>query len=183
MKQPDPRFSPQWYRHSLTMSPEMAAAVLAGKKTVTHRMPTRPMQRALAAGSSPASALQLYRHQPGNRIWMRERFQLQPTGEVVYAADSVGAHSQPPGPWAPSIHMPRRLCRAWLLVLGLRLVQLQHVSADALEQEGLTPEPGASLFDVFAGKLEELHGRPVPGNHWLVQVWFVPQPRPKIWPC
>ena len=82
----------------------MVRAIMGGRKTVTRRV-------------GPTWA----RVKPGDRLWVREAhcsgdMGLVRPGACVYRADYI---DPPHGPWRPSIHMPRSVCRLLLDVVSV----------------------------------------------------------------
>ena len=92
--------------------------------------------------------------QPGERLWVREAWQHQEGGAIYDAAggvadafesETVYRASRPhyPGPWKPSIHMPRGASRIDLEIVDVRVERLQNISeADAIA-EGIGLNPSA----------------------------------------
>ena len=85
--------------------------------------------------------------QPGDRIWVREAWKHIEGGPVYDAAGGVADSFDPetiyrasrpkyPGPWKPSIHMPRWASRINLEITGVRLERLQDISEDDARAEG-----------------------------------------------
>jgi hypothetical protein len=91
---------------------------------------------------------------PGDRLWVRETFCVEPDGlgevRVIYAAggeetiqfppsDARTAHADrlwtDPEIWRPSIHMPRWASRITLEITGVRVERLQDISrADSIAE-------------------------------------------------
>lgn len=72
--------------------------------------------------------------QPGDRLWVREKF-AQTLHGTVYAADNNGWGGLK---WSPSIHMPRWDSRITLEITGVRVERLQGISEDGAQSEGIT---------------------------------------------
>lgn len=87
--------------------------------------------------------------QSGDRLWVREAWQHHEGGAVYDAAGGVAdtfepetiyraSHPNYPGPWRPSIHMPRWASRIDLEVTGVRVERLQDISEGDALAEGIT---------------------------------------------
>ncbi|WP_114153843.1 hypothetical protein [Chromobacterium haemolyticum] len=75
--------------------------------------------------------------QPGDRLWVREAFQIMHRGDdwdiPIYRADDIAGHIN--GGWRPSIHMPHAACRLVLEITDVRVERLQDISeADAIAE-------------------------------------------------
>ena len=84
--------------------------------------------------------------QPGDTLWVRERFCEPNTGEYLYMADHVRGSEMgciaaglalEGVRWRPSIHMPRRASRIALLVEDVRVERLQDISEEDAMAEGV----------------------------------------------
>ncbi|WP_188260679.1 hypothetical protein [Azospirillum tabaci] len=125
----------------IIFSAPMVRALLDGRKTQTRRLATSPLAKV----------------QPGDRLWVRENFATSDAyGDpailgVEYAADgSTLAYAngelhykehgcaQYPGPWKPSIHMPRWASRLTLVVESMKVQRLQDISEEDARAEGAT---------------------------------------------
>lgn len=169
----------------ILFSGPMVCAILSGTKTQTRRLikqqpefndsgcwyPVRPYgkgyQHSLHYASEGhfrkgASADWCPYGQPGDRLWVRESFQIlesfydswtggteldewkgpmpkaqAPGMHLSFAADGADSPAGD-GPWRPSIHMPRWASRITLEIVSVRVERLNDISeADALE-EGIT---------------------------------------------
>ncbi len=73
----------------------------------------------------------------GQDLWVRETWlqcdDMLGDGTVYYRADGEDI----PGPWRPSIHMPRKFCRLTLRVTGVRVERVQEISEADAEAEGV----------------------------------------------
>lgn len=92
--------------------------------------------------------------QPGDRLWVRETWQHHEGGNVYDAAGCVADSFDPetvykasspnyPGPWRPSIHMPRWASRITLGVTGLRVEKLRDISEADCGAEGCSGGHGS----------------------------------------
>lgn len=122
----------------IIFSAPMIQALLAGRKTQTRRLASSPLAKV----------------QPGDRLWVRETFEIQGRYtdgvRVVYEAsrscggsESIDVVPLPagarvpvcPGKLRPSIHMPRWASRITLVVEQVRVQPLQDISqADCLAE-------------------------------------------------
>ncbi|MCW2242211.1 hypothetical protein [Azospirillum canadense] len=79
--------------------------------------------------------LQEVRYAVGDRLWVREAWANIAPGIYYRATDERAA---PAGTkWRPSIHMPRWASRITLVVEGVRVQQLQDISPDDAQAEGV----------------------------------------------
>ncbi len=93
--------------------------------------------------------------QPGDRLWVREAYAVEPDGRVVYRADRGARHFDllpPPSPtgdlywlssdyepacWRPSIHMPRWASRITLELTDIRVERVQEITREDAIAEGV----------------------------------------------
>ena len=89
----------------------------------------------------------------GDRLWVRETFQSwrkvghesdqwEPTGAKERSTgDTIEyrATSKSTGPWTPSIHMPRRVCRLVLPLVSVRVERVQDITEEDAKAEGVEP--------------------------------------------
>lgn len=81
--------------------------------------------------------------QPGDRLWVRETWAAHDTRAlrrryVHYRADDESAY-ETDGPWISPIHMPRWASRLLLEVTDVRVQQLQEISEQDAQAEGVEP--------------------------------------------
>jgi hypothetical protein len=155
----------------IIFSGPMVRAILEGRKTQTRRVvkqlvgfddvvrmgmdlkTLRDTFIPLAIGKKATPFLCPY-GQPGDRLWVREKHQVNATGikpnwnieGVLYAAD--GAYIEAEGSylgtnsfglrWTPPIHMPRWASRITLEIVSVRVERLQDISVDDCKAEGIT---------------------------------------------
>jgi len=99
--------------------------------------------------------------QPGDRLWVRESFMHNPAeyeplvsnsvplvpAETFYMADHTG-DSRGLG-WKPSIHMPRKLSRITLEIVGVRVERLRAITEADAQAEGVERD-GESFWRGYA---------------------------------
>ncbi|QCO07307.1 hypothetical protein [Azospirillum argentinense] len=120
----------------IIFSEAMVRAELADLKKQTRRLATSPLAKV----------------QPGDRLWVRENFQLLSWGDyevtryqpcdVRYAATDTLAKADREFrgyPWRPSIHMPRWASRITLVVEDVRFQRLQDITEEDARAEGAEP--------------------------------------------
>ncbi len=131
----------------ILFSAPMVRAILDGSKTQTRRIIkpqpfARPEKRDdeylwdVFAGDEQSGTIACPFGQPGDNLWIRETWAINPNfgqddREVVFRATSQSAS----GWWKPSIHMPRWASRITLEITGVRVDRLQDISeADAISE-------------------------------------------------
>ena len=115
---------------------------------------------------------------PGSRLYVREACHIDGR-KVSYRADADPA-SEPPGPWRPSIHMPRWASRLTLLVTDVRVQRLQEISGEDCIAEGADCDTCAcnqrGCFEIrrnFHDLWNSLHGPEAwDANPWVCAVSF-----------
>lgn len=124
----------------ILFSGPMFRAIIAGRKTQTRRIckdqqSTNPFKfsESIAASHCPYG-------QPGDRLWVRETWQLNGNQreDVVYRA-TANLHSEIP--WKPSIFMPRWASRLTLEITRVRVERVQDISEKDAKAEGTTLNP------------------------------------------
>ena len=136
----------------ILFSAPMVRAILNGTKTQTRRA---VKDRHIDA-APPACFFQWLRErcpygQPGDRMWVRETWQVVDGSErarrivtdpspsrgwIEYAATVHPGHEPPPR-WRPSIHMPRWASRILLEITAVRVERLQDISGEDAVAEGI----------------------------------------------
>lgn len=136
----------------ILFSAPMVRAILSGTKTQTRRA---VKDRHIDA-APPACFFQWLRErcpygQPGDRLWVRETWQVVDGSErarrivtdpspsrgwIEYAATVHPGHEPPPR-WRPSIHMPRWASRILLEITAVRVERLQDISGEDAVAEGI----------------------------------------------
>lgn len=78
----------------------------------------------------------------GDRLWVRETFNINDDGHYIYAADLNDAGvTKWAAKWKPSIHMPRLASRITLEITGIRIDRLQDISEEDAIAEGISRVP------------------------------------------
>ena len=132
---------------------EMVRAILDGRKTQTRRLlKVQPLD--VLPMNIPDSWVTLEQREPephgrhikcrlgkvGDRLWVRETWQVDPAGEWGYCYKATG-HNTVCGwdshLWRPSIFMPRKASRITLEIVNVRCERLQDISSDDAWAEGI----------------------------------------------
>jgi hypothetical protein len=123
---------------SMSFTPELLLAVLAGKKTETRR-PIRPMPAKVIDGVPMLADGTLIPPlvQAGDRLWVREKWARLDDGSFVYAVDKPTRIVR----WLSSRFMPRAAARHWLSVERICLARLSTISEDDARAEGADASP------------------------------------------
>jgi len=130
--------------HPIIFSSEMVRAILDGRKTMTRRIVKKhPL---IEAGftidfiNDPGNAGLCPYGQSGDQLWVKEAWKssLSKNGaEIFYKTYPVGQGGGfIPGPWKPSVFMPRWASRVTLEITDIRIERLQDISEDDAEAEG-----------------------------------------------
>lgn len=73
----------------------------------------------------------------GDRLWVRETFNINDDGHYIYAADLNDAGvTKWAAKWKPSIHMPRSASRVLLEIVNVRVERLKDISEDDAIADG-----------------------------------------------
>lgn len=126
--------------------------------------------------------------QPGDRLWVRETFGIEPERyvqpslntpyggrfeeEVFYRADDPNL---PGMKWKPSIHMPKKYARLWLEIIDIRVERVQDISEEDAGCEGVetaTPQEatGARYKPAFRDLWDSINGKK-PSCLWDENPW------------
>jgi len=183
---------------------EAVRALLARSKTQTRRpLKPQPIHREyggwswdMGAGSrmlisEPPNEVCLARgmYKVGELLWVREAWAhtfdydgnfLLDGRKALYRADEETMIGPSHG-WRPSIHMPKWAARIWLEVTGVRVEQVQDISARDVVSEGYWNLVAAGLgvtehFEQFSRQWDAIYGDK-PGlsydeNPWVVALTF-----------
>jgi hypothetical protein len=160
--------------HPILFSGEMVRAILEGRKTMTRRVIKAPK------GFAPEYAgvdFGCPYGVPGDRLWVRETWQIGPElQDVIYAADEKwncnGVYIPPAAcrSWKPSIHMPRWASRITLEITGVRAERVKQITGSNLYAEGFPGEAKVgSCFGWFVNLWDSLNAKR--GFGWDVNPW------------
>ena len=154
--------------HPILFSGAMVRAILDGTKTQTRRVAkvvkgdvvvnenggftvyqTLPREGAEAWRGVQVGSIACPYGQPGDRLWVKETFQLHTTGagiRVTYRAGGPDRFVEPPeewdgipddNHWRPSLFMPRWASRITLEITGVRVERLQAITEADAKAEGI----------------------------------------------
>jgi hypothetical protein len=140
---------------SMSFNDAMVRALVAGTKTQTRRL------------AAPAVHLPCRFGQPGDRLWVRERWAMAGDGRFVYAADDAK-----PGRrirWRASYHMPRRASRLTLCITSVRAEKLQDISEADARAEGFAGSSGEDPREWFRKLWDGINTSP--GSRWADDPW------------
>ena len=151
----------------------MVRAILDGSKTMTRRV----CNLIPPSATCPACPY----GQPGDRLWVRETWQICDTcGVINYAADQqkhcTGCDALL-GKWKPSIHIPCLYSRITLEIVSVRVERVQDISEEDAKAEGMhTPEIAGvthkDLFHVLWDSINAKRGYGWSQNPWVWQIGF-----------
>lgn len=185
----------------ILFSAPMVRALLNGTKTQTRRVVKPQPEIAQLLTHSGWSAwhdgsgrpLRNPYGQPGDRLWVREAWQVHHAGgdEPIHgpmkehpgglvcmgyrATEEERVRDHQPfakpyaGPWRPSIHMPRWACRLVLEVTDVRVQRLQAISGADAVAEGVyarLPDNGIAQSE-FADLWRSING----ADSWTANPW------------
>lgn len=156
----------------IIMTGESSLAILADRKTQTRRViKPQPKDDPSATmpwvddGPSPSGAGRCGHSLslsdcpygvPGDRLWVRETWQYNPHGGIVYKAGSGIVDCDGRG-WRPSIYMPKVASRLALEVVSVRVERVQQISGPDAIAEGLANIPGDPLHEPDGSVVEGLY--------------------------
>lgn len=181
----------------ITFSAPMVRALLAGKKTQTRRLVSKPEYYGCPTGDCPHGTQtecneamaglvdEIARFKVGDRVYVREHWSNHPSfdgipprdlkrGSMIYTrADDVW-HNEgdwigaPHGKHRQAMHMPRWASRMWLEITDVRVQRLQDISeADAIA-EGISLYVDGWHFEPNAEPFVRLVGASAIGMYqWL----------------
>ena len=90
--------------------------------------------------------------QPGDRLWVRETFNGDPSRGIGYAYRATQPEMDG-CPWVPSIHMPRAASRITLEITAVRVERLNKITKEDALSEGIERRPCDCAHD---GMLREV---------------------------
>jgi len=80
--------------------------------------------------------------QPGDKLWVREKFEHGCMGGYIYAADRTEKELQEYRhsgyKWKPYIHMPKSAARIWLEIISIKVERLQDINRHDALAEGIS---------------------------------------------
>lgn len=128
-------------------------------------------------------------YQPGDILWVRETWYYESEGDrYVYKASSpdypvnVGVGQRG---WRPSIHMPRKAARLFLVVKDVRVERLQEITEEDAIAEGIRigigGEPYFSCRDAFVALWDGINGKKYPweSSPWVWVISFERTEKPE----
>lgn len=148
----------------ILFSGPMVRAILEGRKTQTRRVvkpqPLQPGPQCLRLYSRPdglfvwcseSGVALMEPHemrcpygQPSDRLWVRETWGKDDSGDFVFRADDWCECPTADGKWKPSIFMPRSASRIALEITAVRVERLQSITNDDARAEGIQDQPPRS---------------------------------------
>jgi hypothetical protein len=114
----------------ILFSAPMVRALLSGRKTQTRRVAKARKEGDITWRTNPICPY----GQPGDVLWVKETWRPCSTGGAWYRATRLG---DDPGPWRPSIYMPRWASRITLRLTSVRVERLQAISEEDANAEGV----------------------------------------------
>lgn len=186
----------------ILFSDEMVRAILDGRKSQARRVvKPQPPRTAYSegfvlasqhrdrlgkwifsdAGSSPTQYIGCPYGQPGDRLWVREAFAINPNVPSMGHSRTLAARhrryradgGEPWFRWKPSIHMPRWASRITLEITGVRVERVQDITEDDAVAEGRPrhnkPPESISTVEMFAASWNGLNGKR--GYGWDANPW------------
>ena len=170
---------------SIIFNSEMVRAILEGRKTQTRRvLKPQPDHFGLHnCNKYPLSTLDIEGGwygdfdgetkiincpygKVGDRLWVRETWQYNPYGGIVYQAGSGIVDCDGRG-WRSSIHMPRWASRITLEIMNIRVEKLHHITTADAVSEGTDNK---TTFETLWNSINEKRGYGWDKNPW---VWVI----------
>jgi hypothetical protein len=166
----------------ILFSAPMVRALLDGRKTQTRRIVKhRPTMIEVDGVTVHGKKQKCPYGQAGDRLWVRETWQLFPRIEgasrIYYRASCTAPSVLDDWRWTPSIHMPRWASRILLEVTAVRVERLQAISRADAAAEGICfpegePKPPGYRCDRwpeenFAGLWDSING----AGAWAANPW------------
>jgi hypothetical protein len=133
---------------SIIFSGPMVRVILDGRKTQTRRVIKNPerLEGLMLLGEEPEWCPY---GGPGDLLYVRECFRqayakTKYSDGIIYKADqqrAAGMHEfSDCHKWKPSIHMPKKHARIWLMVEAVWADRVQEITASEIEKEGAITE-------------------------------------------
>ena len=136
--------------HPILFSTPMVQAILEGRKTQTRRLVKRTALDWLTVHqfvpsfvANKDNDLSPYGY-AGDKLWVREKWKPNtiPMGWPAHFYANCDTLNNPDQEkWKPSIHMPRRVCRLELEVMGVRIERLHEITEEDAKAEGAPLHP------------------------------------------
>jgi hypothetical protein len=157
----------------IIFSGEMVRAILEGRKTQTRRVVKHIEDNSPVITDPRIFNKPCPYGQPGDRLWVREAFQLDDSDPtfVYFRADGKQCNW-----WRPSIHMPRWASRITLEITGVRVERLQEINRGGAMQEGCPFQNIANVtcpltwFSFLWNSIYRTRGQGWDANPW---VWVI----------
>nr|ELR5038797.1 hypothetical protein [Providencia stuartii] len=172
--------------HGIIFNTEMVRAILDGRKTQTRRIvkhQRHPSQEiklcddgffhwSMIGAEKPLSPINYEYGRVGDRLWVRETFQV---GLCTKSSFAYKATHKPSDldegwdeviKWRPSTQMPRWASRITLEITDVRVERLQDISKQDAVSEGAPP--GHHSIDVISKRF----GFPDFSRSWFAQIWM-----------
>jgi hypothetical protein len=131
-------------------------------------------------------------YQPGDILYVREKFNNTETDSILYAADKdfidFGCKEvdktllmESEIKWSPSTHMPKEAARIFLKVTEVRIERVQDITAQGIRDEGLTSmcvhvgdmEIAKQEFAILWDSIYKSRGYGWDANPWIWVIKFV----------
>lgn len=166
----------------------MVQAILSGQKTMTRRVVKDQPNAKDVTGCgmscfTPDGKISIRGHRPdgsaaewfrkgygliGDRLWVRETFQIIPPNKIFYKADKENIANKG---WRPSIFMPRSASRITLEITGIKVERLQDISEEDAKREGVEKtEFGYKNYDK-SYPVAEFMGGGSPARRSFMTLW------------
>lgn len=170
--------------HPILFSGEMVKAILEGRKTQTRRI-IKPQPT--PENVDTVSIAYCRYGFPGDRLWVREKWQAQTHGGVwwhevrehhelynwAWTNPIKPSYDATPPRWLPSIYMPKDACRIFLEIVNIRMERVQDIShEDVIAEGGPFGNSGSSDEDFFIlwNSINAKRGYSTNVNPW---VWVI----------
>ena len=116
-------------------------------------------------------------YMPGDILYVRETWfegdildsneDIVERNIVLYRTDDLEKYDIEEIKWRPSIHMPKRLARIFLKVIGVRVERLQDIAEQGIKAEGIAEEWPPHAMDKF----QELWDSTTKEYKWRLNPW------------
>lgn len=187
----------------ILFSGEMVMAILEGRKTQTRRIVKPNVAAKLYSSRGDREGLVCPYGKAGDRLWVRETWRIvsmssdphsRDKGVIYKAEEAFRDHPDYPLPiyyltsearnlpvseyWHPSIFMPRWASRIVLEIVDVRADELQSLTEEEAEQEGVPPvnrpfgQPCRCKFMDLWNRLNAKRGYGWDANPWVWVITF-----------